>query len=911
MSFKGSVTPCSRSSGRAGYTVSYVLLLSAGIATLLLVAAGPFSPSPPASAETLRIPGEHPSLPAMVDRHIASVDDPDVRAVLDEYCVTCHNQRRPEAGLALDTIDASLPSSRPATWEKVISKLRTGLMPPGGRRRPDAATYEAVSEWLEGQLDSAWVADPDPYPGRVSPFHRLNRTEYQNAIRDLLLLPVDVRSRLPGDETADGGFDNVASSLTISPAHVDRYLSVARYVTRLATGLPPSPSATRYITTDATRHSDRMSEDLPIGSRGGMAVRHYFPADAEYEISLRLQENYANYVKGMGWEQEIDVRVDGVLVERFTVGGGGAQFRPGPHSYEGAGDGPGWPGSRRWEEYMQLTAAAGLRVRVPVTAGEHVVGVSFPRDVWEEESLLPQRPHQARGQTDAFNANRMSYAGIREVYIEGPYETTGVAEDTPSRRAIFVCEPEREADEDACASEILSGMARRAYRRPVAGEELRGLLDFYRMGREDGGSFDHGIQFGLERILADPSFLLRVHREPGAGTAAIGEGRATVRPARGQPSSDEATYALSDLEIASRLAFFLWSSIPDEDLLELAEGGRLTDQSVLRGQVSRMLADPRALDALVHDFASQWLTLRPLDDRTVRDRLFIDYDHNLRDAMGRETELFVGSTIREDQSVLELLRADYTYLNERLARHYGIPNVYGSHFRRVTLPDLNERGGLLGHASLLSVTSYPDRTSPVLRGKWLLENILGMTVPPPPPGVDTELRADDEQGGVGSLPLRELLEQHRTDPSCATCHAILDPMGLALEGYDAVGRRRTIDETGTPVNDVGSWPTGVEVKGLAGVRSLLLGQGEQFARTVTAKLMAYSLGRELEYYDMPAVRTIVRNAEATEYRWSSIIQGIIESPQFLRSARAGAEVLPEPQPDGSNLHEERNGLHYR
>lgn len=897
MLFKGSVTSFTVSSQLGGYAVSYILLLNAGIAALLVVVVGFFSPAPPAPVDTLGTPGAHLSQLAATDRNIAGVDNPDVRAVLDEYCITCHNQQRPAAELALDTIDASSPSALPATWEKVISKLRTGLMPPGGRKRPDAETYEALSEWLERQLDSAWAADPSPYPGQVSPFHRLNRTEYQNAIRDLLLLPVDVRSQLPGDETADGGFDNVASSLTISSAHVDRYLSVARYVTRLATGLPLPPSATRYITTDATRQSDRMSEDLPIGSRGGMAVRHYFPADAEYEISLRLQENYANYMKGMGWEQEIDVRIDGMLVERFTVGGGGEQFRPGPHSYEGAGDGPGWPGSRRWEEYMQLTAAAGLSVRVPLSAGDHVVGVSFPRDVWEEESLLPQPPHQARGQTDAFNANRMSYAGIREVYIEGPYETTGIAEDTPSRRAIFVCEPEHQAEEDECAAKILSRMARLAYRRPVEGQELRGLLDFYLMGREEGGSFDHGIQFGLERILADPNFLLRVHREPGAGTAAIG--------------SRSVTYDLSDQEIASRLAFFLWSSIPDEKLLDLAESGQLTDQSVLREQVARMLADPRALDALVHDFASQWLTLRPLDDRTVRDRLFIDYDHNLRDAMGRETELFIGSTIREDQSVLELLRADYTYLNERLARHYGIQKVYGSHFRRVTLPNLDERGGLLGHASLLSVTSYPDRTSPVLRGKWLLENILGMKVPPPPPGVDTDLLDEEEQVGVGSLPLRELLEEHRANPSCATCHAILDPMGLALEGYNAVGARRTIDETGTPVNDVGNWPTGIDVKGLSGLRSMLLDQGEQFARTVTAKLMAYALGRELEYYDMPAVRTIVRNAETTEYQWSSIIQGIIKSPQFLRGARAGAEVLPEPQSDGSNLNEEGDGLHYR
>jgi len=874
---------------QAGFSGSHALLVSGGIAGVVLLGVG--SPSSHEPAHPVHDPELYALSATGVAHQVATTAEPDVRGVLNTYCVVCHNQQLLTGDLALDRVDASNPNADPETWEKVITKLRTGTMPPAFMPRPEPETYQAVSEWLEGELDNAWAANPRPNPGRMAPVHRLNRTEYNNAIRDLLALPIDVRSQLPGDETSDGGFDNVAASLTISPVHVDRYLSVARQVTRLATGLPLPPSAARYVASDAKRQSDRMSEDLPLGSRGGMAVRHYFPTDGEYVISLRLQENYANYVKGMGWSQEIDVRLDGELLERFAVGGGGELHRPGPHSYEGAGDGPGWPGSRPWEEYMQVTAAEGLKVRIPVAAGSHVVGVSFPRDVWEGESLLVQPPHQARGQTDAFNADRMGYAGVREVYIEGPYESAGIAKDTPSRREIFVCEPETLAEEEVCATEILSSMARRAYRRPVTDEEVGGLLAFFRMGREDGGSFDHGIQFGLERILADPNFLLRIHQGPPSHEAPQGNDSDATPAVQEQLAGEP--YALGDLEVASRLSFFLWSSIPDDILLDLAEEGRLTDPVVLREQAVRMLADPRAPDAFVHNFASQWLTLPLLNDRTVRDRLFIDYDHNLRDAMGRETELFIASTLREDRSVLDLLRADYTYLNERLARHYDIPNVYGSHFRRVTLPDLEQRGGLLGHASLLSVTSYPDRTSPVLRGKWLLENILGLEVPPPPPDVDTNVGGEDG-AGVGSLPFRELLEQHRANPVCASCHLVIDPMGFALDGYDPVGRRRTIDETGNPVDDVGTWPSGAEIEGLSGLRSMLLENEEQFARTVTAKLMAYALGRELDYYDRPAVRAIVRDAEAGDYRWSSIILGIVESPQFLMSARAAVEVAPAP-----------------
>ena len=813
--------------------------------------------------------------------------DVDVGQIVRQYCVACHNETLVTAHLSLEGVDATDPAADPAIWEKVVTRLRTGTMPPPGIPRPEPEVYRAMADWLEGALDEAWASAPTPNPGRIAAVHRLNRTEYNTAINDILGLDIDVRDQLPGDETADGAFDNFAAVLTISPSHLDQYMAVARRVSRMATGLPPTGrQADRYRASDAKPQDDRMGDDLPLGSRGGLAVRHHFPSPGEYRLSVRMQQNYADYLKGMGWAQEMDLRLNGHLVERFTVGGGGENFRPGPHTYEGAGDGPGWPGSPEWEEYMQLTAGEGLTVIVPVDAGPQLVSVSFPRIAWEPEALLPQPPVQARSQVDAFNADRMGHAAVWELHIEGPMGTPVVAEDIPSRQRLFVCQPAAPNEELDCARRILEPIAAQAFRRPVTQEEIETVLDFFEAGREDGGTFTHGIQFGLERILVDPNFLLRVYREPAAQAAAgqqpdgVGFAR-FIREAQG--SGDP--YRLSPLEVASRLSFFLWNTVPDAELVSLARSGDLADPSVLTAQTVRLLQDPRATDVLVQDFASQWLGLRLLDQHTLHDGIYIDYDENLRDAMAQETILFIGSTIQEDRSVLDLLRADYTYLNQRLARHYDIPGVYGSHFRRVMLPNLDDRGGILGHASLLSVTSYPDRTTPVLRGKWLLENILGMDVPAPPPEVDTSLDADEE-AAVGSQSIRELLSQHRANPACASCHAVLDPMGFALEGYDAAGGRRHIDERGNPVYDIGTWPTGQEIHGLPGLRDMLLEHREQFVRTVTGKLMAYALGRHLEYYDQPAVRQIVRAASVEDYRWSAIVHGIIQSPQFQMRARA-------------------------
>jgi hypothetical protein len=778
----------------------------------------------------------------------------DPRAFLNTYCVTCHNQKLRTSGLALDGIDAAKPSSNAEVWERVIAKLQAGSMPPPGLPRPDPSVYHALASSLENEIDRAWAANPNP--GKINAVHRLNRAEYNNAIRDLFALDLDVKPLLPGDETADGSFDNFADVLSISTAHLERYMSVARQVTRLATGLPPtSPGLERFEIPLHVLQNDRQSEDLPLGSRGGIAIHHDFPVDAEYLIKVRLQRQYQDYLKGVGWPQKLDVRLDGKLLKRFTVGGG-AQGRAAATSYAGDGE-PGFAGDPEWEKYMQLTGDAGLELRVPVHAGPHIVGVTFVRELWEPEGL-PQ-PLQ-RGRVIADDNVYMDYANVGSVQIGGPYGAPWPAKDTPSRRAIFVCQPPTVSEERACATTILSKIARLAYRRPVTRADLQTLLTFFDTGRHDGGSFDSGIQFALERLLVDPDFLLRVHRA----------------------ASPLATDHVGDIELASRLSFFLWSSIPDDRLLSLAERGELANSANLEKEVRRMLADPRATDALVNDFAAQWLNLRRVEEVVVDPDRYPNYDESLLQAFKQETELFIGSTLREDRSIVDLLNANYTFVNERLARHYGIPGIYGSRFRRVTLPNHDQRGGLLAEGALLATTSYPDRTSPVLRGKWLLNNIFGLSIPPPPADVDRNL---ETKPGAKPTTMRERLAQHRQDPSCNGCHSVIDPLGFALENFDVIGGWRAVDESGKPVDASGATTSGAKIEGLTGLRALLLDQPEQFPRTVTEKLMAYALGRRLDYYDKPAVRKIVRDAAAQNYRWSSIILGIVESPNFLGDDR--------------------------
>jgi hypothetical protein len=781
---------------------------------------------------------------------------PTPRVFLDTYCVTCHNQKLKTAGLMLDTVDLAKPGVHAEVLEKVIGKLRAGSMPPPGMSRANEATYRIVASALENEIDKAWAANPNP--GRIGAVQRLNRAEYNNAIRDLLAVDLDVKALLPGDDTADGSFDNFADTLSISTAHLERYMSVARQVTRLATGLPPvKPSLETFEVPLHVLQEDRMSEDLPFGSRGGLAIHYDFPVDGQYLIKVRLQRQYQDYLKGMGWPQKVDIRLDGKLLKRFTVGGAG-KGRPAASSYAGDGE-PGFAGDPEWETYMQLTGDAGLEVKIPVQAGSRVVGVSFVRELWEPEGL-PQ-PTQ-RGRVIANDQVYMDYANVGSVQIGGPYAPAGAeklaATNTASRKAIFVCQPPKAVSEQrACAATILSRMARLAYRRPVTKADTDTLLEFFDKGRQDGGTFDNGIQFALERMLVDPDFLLRVVRDPAGKTGA---------------------YRLSDLELASRLSFFLWSSIPDDHLLTLAERKELSTPQNLEKEVRRMLADPRAADALVNNFAAQWLNLRQVEDVVVDPNKYPNYDESLLQAFQQETEMFVGSTLREDRPVADLLSADYTFVNERLARQYGIPGVYGSRFRRVTLPDHNQRGGLLAQGALLVTTSYPDRTSPVLRGKWLLNNIFGTPIPPPPPGVNATL---ETKPGTIPTSMRERLAQHRTQSTCNSCHSVIDPLGFSLENFDVIGGWRTIDEAGKPVDAAGTTASGMKIDGLSGLRAALLQDPEQFPRTVTEKLMAYALGRRLEYYDRPEVRKIVHDAAAKQYRWSSLIVGIVESPAFL------------------------------
>jgi mono/diheme cytochrome c family protein len=753
-------------------------------------------------------------------------------AVLSKYCVTCHNQKRKTAGLEIDTLDLQNVGAHAETWEKIARKVRTHEMPPPGVARPDNATYDAVTAYIENALDAAALAQP--HGGRV-PVHRLNRTEYANAIRDLLGLDVDARRILPADEADVEGFDNVASVLTVSPALLENYLSAARMISRLAVGdTSRKPMVDVFKVERDMVQDERMSEDLPFGSRGGTAVTYQFPVDGEYLFKIELKRQLYDYLIGMGEPHQLDVRLDGVLLKRFTVGGEGKGMTT-PENFAGN-----TPGDPEWEHYM-LTADRGLEVRTPVKAGPHVVGVSFVRRLWEGEGIL-QPPQTGFGRTT--NELYFGYPALKTVSIGGPFNVVGPGE-SPTRRGLFVCAPKSTAAEEPCARKILSAVATRAYRRPVTESETEVLLDFYRSGRAEEKTFDAGIQRGLERILAAPSFIFRVNRP-----------------------------AERNLNLASRLSFFLWSSIPDDELLNTAIRGKLSEPAVLEQQVKRMLRDPRA-NALIEGFATRWLELGKIAGFVPDTQLYPEFDENLREAMAEETRLFVADQLRQDRSVVDLVLADYTFANDRLARHYGIPDVYGSHYRPVKFTD-GRRGGLLGQASVLAVTSYPNRTSVVLRGRWLLANMLG--APPPPPPLDVPaLKEPGEEGQPKSL--RERMEVHRKNPACASCHQRMDPLGFTLENFDATGKWRT-DADGVPVDPNASLPDGTRFAGVEGLRAYLAAHKEDFVRTLGAKLLTYAIGRGIEYYDQPAIRKIARDAAAQDYRWSSVIIGVVNSTPF-------------------------------
>jgi mono/diheme cytochrome c family protein len=768
------------------------------------------------------------------------------RGVLNKYCVTCHNQRLKTAGLTLDTLNIEDIAGGAEVWEKVLLKVRTGAMPPLNMPRPDQAVRDGLTAWLEAELDKSAALKPNP--GRIA-VHRLNRGEYANAIRDLLALEIDSRSVLVDEDPAETGFDNTAGSLSVSPVLVERYISAARKVSRLAVGDPSAIALfDTYRVPKMMDQDDRLSEDLPFASRGGIAIRHRFPVDGEYVVKIRLQSQLYQYILGLGRPHPLEVRLDGARIKQFIVGGD-APGQAVPDSYAGDAE-----GSPDWEKYMHF-ADAGLEVRFPVKAGTRVVGVAFAEYTPEPEGVV--QPIQAGPSGLTYNHLYYDNPQIETVQIGGPYQAVGPGE-TPSRQKIFVCRPKSGADEPACAKEILSTLARRAYRRPVTEADVQTLLTFYNAGRKQ-GTFDSGIQSGLTRILADPEFLVRIERDP--ANAAPG----TV-------------YRLSDLALASRLSFFLWSSIPDDELLDLAARGRLKDPKVLDQQVRRMLGDARS-KTLTDNFAAQWLNLPKLRGATPDPDEFPDFDENLRDAFAQETRLFLDSQIRANASVLELLTAKYTFLNERLARHYQIPNVYGNAFRRVTL-DNDRRGGILGQGSVLTVTSYANRTSPVFRGKWVLENLLAAPPPPPPP--DVEGLKENEPDKL-ALSMRERMEAHRKNPSCSVCHSRMDPLGFALENFDGVGMWRDINEDGSRVDASSALPDGSKLSGIAGLRTYLLNRREQFAGAIAEKLLAYALGRGVEHTDLPAVRKISREAAASDYRWAAIIEGIVKSVPFQMS----------------------------
>ena len=794
---------------------------------------------PPASAAA------SPGPPPGAAGRQAPAPEPPSRELFDRYCVTCHNERLRTAGLLLDRLDVSRVHANAETLEKVVRKLRSGQMPPAGRPRPDAEAIDAFAGALEAALDHAAAAHPDP--GRVAS-RRLNRLEYVNAVADLLDLEIDGEALLPSD-MAGFGFDNNADVLSITPALMSRYIAAATRISRVAVGSPDNRPVMQVYKVGYERRDVRRSEDMPFATHGGLAVRHTFPLDGEYRFAIRLKRNETiETIDGIAEdEHQIELRIDHALVRRFPIGGRFPGPDPGMLIAVPEDDVAG----QRLHEY-RMTADHELEVRVQVNAGTRLVSAGFT-----DSAPSPNVP--------------ADLPGIDVLYVSGPFDGT-VPEDTPSRRRIFTCRPDggAAAEEEACAREILGALARRAYRRPVRDADVEPLLAVYREGRAARG-FEAGVERALEALLSMPGFLLRVERQP-AGT----------RPGD--------VYRLTDLELASRLSFFLWKSIPDDELLDLAAADRLRDPDVLAAQVRRMLADRRATRFL-NDFVGQWLQIRNIHSQDPDGALFAGFNDSLRNAMVRETELFFESQVREDRPIPELLQADYTFLNEQLARHYGVDDVYGSRFRRVTWND-DRRHGLLGHASLLTVTSYANRTSVVLRGKWVLETLLG-SPPPPPPANVPPLEENDRRNPTS---LRERMELHRGSPVCASCHRRMDPLGFAMENFDAIGRWRE-DDGGARIDSTIEL-SGRVVDGPRAFREALLAEGDdEFIRTVAEKLLTYALGRGVGYYDQPAVRRITRELAGDGYRWSSLVQAVVASDQFrMRRAPRPGESVAVNQP---------------
>jgi mono/diheme cytochrome c family protein len=744
---------------------------------------------------------------------------------LQLYCVGCHSGPTPFAGLNLEPLNFANLEANGDIWEKLIRKLRGRQMPPAGMPRPDEATYDALVKYIETGRDR--LAEVKPNPGRAT-LHRLNRTEYANAIRDLLALEIDVANLLPADDIGYG-FDNIGDVLSVSPLLMERYLATAAKISRQAVGDPAMPVAYQtYAVAHGLKQLDRTSEVAPVGSRGGTAIVHRFPVDGEYEISVSLQRGRNEEVLGMGRERKLDLRLDDQRLQLFTIARNAREVDPLRAVGLGAANAP----------------DAHLKVRLSVKAGTHELAATFLKETMIQEGIIDRvRDDQVR----------TYFEGVGGITIVGPFNVQGPGV-TPSREKVFVCRPAARAEEQACAEKILSSLAHRAYRRPVAADDMSQLLGLYRQGAQNGG-FESGVRLALQKILVSPDFIFRAELDaPGAAAGSV--------------------HRISDIELASRLSFFLWSSIPDDELLAVAEGGRLSDPSVLKGQVQRMLADQRS-QALVKNFTGQYLFLRNIERISPDSASFPNFDENLRQALAKETELVVESTLREDRSVADLLNTDYTFLNERLAEHYGMKGIYGSEFRRVKLDD-PRRHGLLGQASILTVTSYPNRTAPTIRGKWVLLQILGTPPPPPPPNVPS-LKDD---ATTKNLTMRQRMELHRSNPTCAACHKMMDPLGFALENFDGLGQWRESIGSGGPIDSSGVLPDGTMFDGPAGLREVLVSKRDMFVETFTEQLLTYALGRGVEEYDHPVLRQIMREAASDNQRWSSVILGIVNSVPF-------------------------------
>jgi mono/diheme cytochrome c family protein len=862
-------------------------LVAIGCVVVLLLAVT--APAPTAAGQTAATSGAQTAAAA---QPTSSTPTSAQRALVDRYCVGCHNQRGKAAGqeparkLTLDDADIAHVGDHAETWERVVRKMRAGMMPPAGARRPDKAVYDAFITWLEGELDRN-AAPYAPPPG----LHRLNRTEYSNVIRDVLNLDVDAASYLPSDDSTHG-FDNIAGALGISSTLVEAYVSAAGKISRLAIGDPATPGLVVYRTPEDTSQ-DYHIEGLPFGTRGGMLVKHVFPSDGEYTLTVTpiFGDNMSPTGFGSVACEKLEILVDGERVQMVdwqgsrrlgapgdscggasgqTAGGRGRGAAPAAGGRGRGGAAPSGGGQQGPEAFFGGRGGTPMRARVKVTAGPHLIGATFLATNFAPVLDLDQhfmRDTLQTGPTPGFTF----FPHVGTVRIEGPFNASPATE-SPSRQKIFVCHPTTPADEAGCARKVVGNLAAHAFRRPVAASELQSLVAFYDQGRKD-GDFEHGVEIALARILADPRFLYRIETEPANAKA-------------GQ------LYRVGDLDLASRLSFFLWSTAPDDELITLASQGRLKDPAVLEKQVRRMLADPRA-EALSINFAGQWLNLRGLQSTGPLPNVYPDFDDPLRQAMRREVELLFDSIVREDRNIGDLLTADYTFVNERLARHYGIPNVYGSQFRRVTLgPDMDFRRGLLGKGAFLTTTSKPERTSPVTRGKWVMTNILGMSPPDPPPDVPPlKPKVSDAAGNAKEPTMREKMVEHRVRADCIQCHSLMDPIGFSLENFDGIGLWRSHEE-GTAVDASAQVFDGTKIDGPAGLRTWLAGYRTQFTEVAAEKLLTYALGRGVEYQDMPLVRAIARDAERNGAHFSSLVLGVVNSKPFQMNIKPRDAATP-------------------